>query len=83
MLCVICRVPQVPSNPAVFPAGSDEGKPFPAKSDALWYHTWTWRRAYCAGNTSLFAVNVGDVTQQNLVRCCNAAVMFETLEWVS
>eukprot|EP01079_Euglenida_sp_SAG-EU17-18_P011913 gene11913-2172_t len=38
----------------------------PATPQADWLHTWTWRRALCACNTSLLAVNAGDVTQQNL-----------------
>lgn len=30
-------------------------------------------RAHCAGNTSLSAVNVGDITQQNLLNDLDAA----------
>ena len=57
--------PPSPEHPAL-PAGNDAGLPFSTMSRAGFEHTWTWRRSYCAGNTSLAAVNVGDVSQQNL-----------------
>ena len=66
----------MPTNPAVFPAGSPEGNPFPVYSPADFRHSWSWRRSYCAGNTSLDAVNVGDVTQQNELNDLDTAYLF-------
>ena len=57
---------EAPAEPAFVPPGSSEGLPFPNLSDpAIWHYSWSWRRSFCAGNTSLDAVNVGDITQQN------------------
>lgn len=42
---------------------------------AAFEYTWSWRRSHCAGNTSLSAVNVGDVTQQNLGNDMDAAYL--------
>jgi hypothetical protein len=54
--------PPSPEHPAL-PAGNGA---FENTTKEAFEKTWTWRRSHCAGNTSLFAVNVGDVTQQNL-----------------
>ena len=54
-----------PSHPAL-PPGNDAGQPFGPLSLSAFEHTWTWRRSFCASNRSLFAVNVGDITQQNM-----------------
>ena len=54
--------PPSPEHPAL-PPGSGA---FESTTREAFEYTWTWRRSYCAGNTSLAAVNVGDVTQQNL-----------------
>ena len=55
-----------PTHPAL-PVGNGAGQPW-TKTLSLYAfeHTWTWRRAFCAANRSLFAINVGDITQQNL-----------------
>lgn len=53
-----------PSQPQHIPQGSNESMHWPDPD--IWQHSWSWRRAYCAGNTSLDAANVGDITQQNL-----------------
>jgi hypothetical protein len=54
-----------PEHPAL-PPGNGAGGDFEHTTKEAFEYTWTWRRSYCAGNTSLSAVNVGDVTQQNL-----------------
>jgi hypothetical protein len=45
-------------------------------------HTWSWRRAFCAGNRSLSAVNVGDITQQNLGNDLDTAYLLPPMEAV-
>ncbi|KAA0155793.1 hypothetical protein FNF31_06035 [Cafeteria roenbergensis] len=61
---------EAPVEPHVVPPGSAEGSPWPAWSgdgkEGWVFRTWNYRRSACAGNTSLFAANVGDVSQQNL-----------------
>eukprot|EP00729_Bicosta_minor_P021088 gene21088-34056_t len=54
--------PPSPEHPAL-PAGNGV---FEATTKEGFEYTWSWRRSHCEGNTSLSAVNVGDVTQQNL-----------------
>jgi len=59
-----------PAEPHVVPPGSAEGSPWPSwepSGPKSWaFRTWNYRRSHCAGNRSLDAVNVGDVSQQNL-----------------
>ncbi len=74
---------QPPAHPAVFPFGNDAGEPFPVWDTADWLHSWSWRRSFCAGNTSLDAVNVGDVTQQNLVNDLDTAYMWLPMDELS
>ena len=56
-----------PMPPPAPSHGSSEGKPWKVNlTGSDFRHTWSWRRAFCASNRSLDAVNVGDITQQNL-----------------
>jgi hypothetical protein len=41
-----------------------------------WRQGWTWRRAHCASNRSLFAVNDGDISQQNSGNDLDSAYLF-------
>eukprot|EP00052_Salpingoeca_macrocollata_P019408 m.161088 g.161088 ORF g.161088 m.161088 type:complete len:646 (-) comp20959_c0_seq3:25-1962(-) len=66
-----------PAHPLPVPAGGDEGLPFGPLTPDEWIHTWTWRRALCGANTSAFAANVGDVTQQNLGNDLDSAYLFK------
>ena len=50
-----------------------------ASDDRADRHTWSWRRVFCAGNRSLQAVNVGDITQQNLGNDLDTAYLFPSL----
>ena len=85
--------PPPPAGPPV-PAGGGEGFAFPnasawatapyAKGGGMykhghWRQAFTWRRAYCAGsNRSLFAVNDGDISQQNSGNDLDSAYLFPT-----
>ena len=76
------------------PAGGGEGEGFPRNASAWatapdprypqyihghWRGAFTWRRAYCAGpNRSLFAVNDGDISQQNSGNDLDSAYLFPT-----
>jgi hypothetical protein len=56
------RTPPTPPQP--LPEGNSAGAPWTKNLTELEFrHTWSWRRAFCAGNRSLAAVNVGDITQ--------------------
>ena len=71
-----------PSQP--LPAGNSAGAPWKANlTDEAFRHTWSWRRALCAGsNRSLAAVNIGDITQQNLGNDLDTAYLYLPLEAV-
>ena len=69
-----------PTHPAL-PAGNDAGQPWTKTlSLSSFEHTWTWRRSFCASNRSLFAVNVGDITQQNLGNDLDTAYLLLSAE---
>ena len=51
-------------------------------TDEAFRHTWSWRRALSGANKSLAAVNVGDITQQNLGNDLDTAYLFPPLEAV-
>eukprot|EP00039_Didymoeca_costata_P030882 m.31913 g.31913 ORF g.31913 m.31913 type:complete len:681 (+) comp8360_c0_seq1:75-2117(+) len=67
-----------------FPAGGDEGVPFEDPKafvqSGAWQHTWSWRRSFCSGNRSLSAINIGDITQQNLGNDLDTAYLFLDLD---
>eukprot|EP01052_Picozoa_sp_SAG31_P058219 SAG31_NODE_17665_length_662_cov_1.000000_1_plen_193_part_10 len=81
------------------PYGGDEGyvfpnetawaiKPYPTKgimySHGHWRQAFSWRRAHCAGaNRSLFAVNPGDISQQNSGNDLDSAYLFPERKAVS
>ena len=66
--------------PQPLPVGNGAGAPWSKNLTELEFrHTWSWRRAYCAGNRSLDAVNVGDITQQNLGNDLDTAYLFPPL----
>lgn len=63
----------VPTDPYVPPLGADggigwpDGTHFTANGGADWRHAWTWRRSSdTSTNKSIYSVNIGDITQQNL-----------------
>eukprot|EP00040_Diaphanoeca_grandis_P005538 m.33269 g.33269 ORF g.33269 m.33269 type:complete len:680 (-) comp16786_c0_seq1:136-2175(-) len=76
-------LPEAPVPPKVVPAGASGSIPFPTTFSASdWQHTWSWRRSFCSANRSLAAVNVGDITQQNLGNDLDTAYLFPTMEAV-
>jgi hypothetical protein len=82
-----------PPTPDPAPSGGNEGMPFPNASVFVnpkrggsisdWQHTWEWRRSFCAGlDCSPSALNVGDITQQNLGNDLDSAYLFPPLQTV-
>jgi hypothetical protein len=73
-----------PEPPQPLPVGNCAGSPWTANlTDEAFRHTWSWRRALCAGsNRSLAAVNIGDITQQNLGNDLDTAYLFLPMEAV-
>ena len=73
-----------PAMPDPAPAGGAAGGGWPDPQSFAdgggWRHSWSWRRSFCAGNTSLFASNVGDITQQNLGNDLDTAYCLLNLE---
>ena len=68
------------------PVGGGEGFHFPNGSAytanpfgrSQWRSGWTWRRSFCAGNRSLFAVNEGDISLQCSGNDLDSAYLFPT-----
>jgi len=73
-----------PNPPQPLPKGDGAGAPWKANlTDEAFRHTWSWRRALCSGgNYSLAAVNVGDITQQNLGNDLDTAYLYPPLDAV-
>ncbi len=69
-----------PEPPQPLPVGNGAGAPWTKNlTEGEFRHTWSWRRSFCAGNRSLNAVNVGDITQQNLGNDLDTAYLFPSL----
>jgi hypothetical protein len=71
------------------PWGSPEGRAFDGSKgtkwvlnkDGGWLHSWTWRRSFDpSANRSLYSVNVGDISQQNMGNDLDTAYIFLPLE---
>ena len=74
---------KAPSPPQPLPPGNDAGEPWTKPlTEAEFRHAWSWRRSFCAGNRSLEAVNIGDITQQNLGNDLDTAYLFPSLNAV-
>eukprot|EP01047_Picozoa_sp_COSAG01_P030857 COSAG01_NODE_2165_length_8256_cov_22.675003_7_plen_412_part_00 len=72
-----------PEPPQPLPSGGAAGAPWKSNlTDEAFRHTWSWRRALSGANKSLAAVNVGDITQQNLGNDLDTAYLFPPLEAV-